>query len=118
MVLDVEDDYHRSLAALTRYDVLLVNPVRDGLNLVAKEGPLVNARSGVLALSREAGAFDELGGAALEVNPFDVSGTAEVLARALDMDADERASRAEALRRTVTARKPRDWLDDQLRAAR
>ena len=60
IVLEVDDDYPRSLAALSRYDVLLVNPVRDGLNLVAKEGPLVNARDGVLALSREAGAFDEL----------------------------------------------------------
>ena len=74
IVLEVEDDYPRSLAALTRYDVLLVNPVRDGLNLVAKEGPLVNGRDGVLALSREAGAFDELAGGALEVNPFDVTG--------------------------------------------
>ena len=88
IVLEVEDDYPRSLAALTRYDVLLVNPVRDGLNLVAKEGPLVNTRNGVLALSREAGAFDELDSAALEVNPFDVSGTAAVIAEALDMDAD------------------------------
>ena len=63
IVLEVEDDYPRSLAALSRYDVLLVNPVRDGLNLVAKEGPLINTRHGVLALSREAGAFDELASA-------------------------------------------------------
>ena len=91
IVLEVEDDYHASLAALLRYDVLLVNPVRDGLNLVAKEGPLINARHGVLALSREAGAFDELSPAALEVNPFDVSGTAAVLAEALDMTAPQRA---------------------------
>ena len=76
IVLGVEDDYQRSLAALSRYDVLLVNPVRDGLNLVAKEGPLINTRHGVLALSREAGAYDELWPAALEINPFDVSGTA------------------------------------------
>ncbi len=117
IVLEVEDDYHRSLAALTRYDVLLVNPVRDGLNLVAKEGPLLNTRDGVLALSREAGAFDELGRAALEVNPFDVSGTAGVLARALDMDAGERGARAASLRETVLAREPSDWLADQLAAA-
>ena len=93
IVLEVEDDYQRSLAALSRYDVLLVNPVRDGLNLVAKEGPLINTRNGVLALSREAGAFEELGPAALEINPFDVSGTAAVLAQALDMDGEERAER-------------------------
>jgi trehalose 6-phosphate synthase len=118
IVLEVEDDYHRSLAALTRYDVLLVNPVRDGLNLVAKEGSVLNSVDGVLALSREAGAFDELGGAALELNPFDISGTAAVLARALDMDPSERAARATALRTAVLARSPADWLRDQLDAAR
>jgi trehalose 6-phosphate synthase len=118
IVLEVEDDYHRSLAALTRYDVLLVNPVRDGLNLVAKEGPVLNTRDGVVALSREAGAFEELAGTALEVNPFEVSGTAEVLAEALDMDGPERARRAEAMRAIVLARRPADWLDTQLTAAR
>ena len=118
IVLEVEDDYQRSLAALTRYDVLLVNPVRDGLNLVAKEGPLINTHHGVLALSREAGAFEELRSAALDVNPFEVSGTAAVLARALDMEPDERASRAAALRALIGSRRPTDWLDDQLRAAR
>jgi trehalose 6-phosphate synthase len=118
IVLEVEDDYHRSLAALSRYDVLLVNPVRDGLNLVAKEGPLINTRHGVLALSREAGAFDELGSAALEINPFDVSGTADVLAHALDMDEGQRAGRARELNTLLLARRPADWLDDQLNAAR
>jgi len=118
IVLEVEDDYPRSLAALCRSDVLLVNPVRDGLNLVAMEGPIVNRRDGVLALSREAGAFDQLAVGALEVNPFDVTGTATVLARALDLDADERAARAAALRRAVLARSSSDWLDDLLAAAR
>ena len=118
VVLEVEDDYPRSLAALTRSDVLLVNPVRDGLNLVAMEGPVINTRDGVLALSREAGAFDQLGAAALEVNPFDVTGTATVLARALALDPEERAGRAAALRAAVAARRPSDWLDDQLAAAR
>ncbi len=118
IVLEVEDDYPRSLAALTRYDVLLVNPVRDGLNLVAKEGPLINARHGVLALSREAGAFEELAPAALEVNPFDVSGTAAVLAEALDMDLDARTTRAEELQRIIRARHPAHWLQSQLDWAR
>jgi trehalose 6-phosphate synthase len=118
IVLEVEDDYPRSLAALTRYDVLLVNPVRDGLNLVAKEGPVINGRDGVLALSREAGAFDQLAGGALEVNPFDVTGTATVLSRALALDPAERAARAAALRTAILARTPADWLADQLAAAR
>ena len=105
-------------AAKSRYDLLLVNPVRDGLNLVAKEGPLLNARNGVLALSREAGAWEELGGVAMEVNPFDVAGTAEVLAAGLAMDDQDRATHAAALRKLAAARSPRDWLDDQLAAAR
>jgi trehalose 6-phosphate synthase len=118
IVLEVDDDYPRSVAALTRYDVLLVNPVRDGLNLVAKEGPLINTRDGVLALSREAGAFDELSPAVLEVNPFDVSGTAAVMAQALDLDAPGRAARAHQLRQIIRSRHPADWLQCQLDVAR
>jgi trehalose 6-phosphate synthase len=118
VLLDMSDNFPRSVAALKRYDVLLVNPIRDGLNLVAKEGPLLNANDGVLALSREAGAWEELASAALEVNPFDVAGTADVLAVALAMPAAERADRAIALRKLVEARSPRDWLDEQLAAAR
>ncbi len=117
IALDMSDNYCRSVAALTRYDVLLVNPVRDGLNLVAKEGALVNRRHGVVALSREAGVWDELGSTALEVNPFDVAGTSDVLATALSMAADERETHASALCKLAEARAPRDWLDDQLRAA-
>ena len=94
--------------------MLLVNPVRDGLNLVAKEGALLNRNDGVLALSREAGVWDELGGTALEVNPFDVAGTSDVLSTALAMAPAERAAHAAALRKAAEARVPRDWLDDQL----
>jgi trehalose 6-phosphate synthase len=115
--LDTSDFFPRSVAALRRYDVLLVNPIRDGLNLVAKEGAVLNERDGVLALSREAGAWEELQGGALEVNPFDVSGTAAVLAEAFDMSASERAQRAERLRDAVTASTPVSWLDAQLSAA-
>jgi trehalose 6-phosphate synthase len=117
IVLDIADNYPRSVAALRRYDVLLVNPLRDGLNLVAKEGPIVNTNDGLLALSREAGAWAELSETALEVNPFDVAGTAEVLASALAMPATERAERSAAIRRVAGRRTPRDWLDDQLAAA-
>jgi trehalose 6-phosphate synthase len=118
--LFVEDDWARSLAALSSSDVLLVNPVRDGLNLVAKEGVLLNQADGVLVLSREAGAWEELaldGEGALGINPFDVSATAEALHRALTMDADERARRAGALRAAVQARTSADWWADQLAAA-
>jgi trehalose 6-phosphate synthase len=118
IVLHADDNRPRSLAALTLYDVLLVNPVRDGLNLVAKEGPLLNAVDGVLVLSERAGAYEELGGAALVVNPFDVSGTAEALHAALAMGDDERAERAGRLRDAVLARTAADWISDQLSAAR
>jgi trehalose 6-phosphate synthase len=120
ILLSVEDDRARSLAALTLSDVLLINPVRDGLNLVAKEGPLLNAADGVLVLSHEAGAWEELslaGSGALGVNPFDVSGTAEALHEALAMGAPERARRAGALREAVRARTSTDWWADQLAAA-
>jgi trehalose 6-phosphate synthase len=118
IVIDPEDNHAAAVAALMRADVLLVNPVRDGLNLVAEEGPLVNDRDGVLVLSRNAGAWDELSGNALGVNPFDVTGTAAALAEALDMGAVEKAERAKALREVIEARTPLDWFDDLLAAAR
>jgi len=120
IVLSVRDDWPRSLAALTLSDVLLVNPVRDGLNLVAKEGPLLNAADGVLVLSHQAGAWEELsldGNGALGVNPFDVAGTADALHAALTMDPPERAARASALRAAVRGRTAADWWADQLAAA-
>lgn len=117
ILYDARDDFPRSVAALRRYDVLLVNPVRDGLNLVAKEGPIVNERNGVLALSRESGVNGELGGLALEVNPFDVAGTADVLHHALSMGPEDRAVHASAVRLAAVARTPNDWYADQLAAA-
>jgi trehalose 6-phosphate synthase len=118
ILFDSSDDYPRSVAALQRYDVLLVNPIRDGLNFVAFEGPNVNQRHGALALSTEAGAWELLGRAgALAVNPYDVAGTADVLARALRMDDADRTRRAESLRSEAASRTPADWLADQLALA-
>jgi trehalose 6-phosphate synthase len=118
ILLDLTDNYPRSIAALRRYDALLVNPIRDGLNLVAKEGPLVNERDGVLLLSPGAGAWDELSAYAVEAHPFDVASTAEAMGTALRMPADERATRADALKKIATARTPVDWFADQLTHAR
>lgn len=117
IVFDASDAPEHSAAALARYDVLLVNPLRDGLNLVAMEGPVLNGVDGVLALSREAGAWDEMQAGALEINPFDVSGTAQVMADALDMDPAERARRAKALREAACRRSPSDWLDTVMTSA-
>jgi trehalose 6-phosphate synthase len=117
IVFDPSDSPARSAAALTRYDALLVNPLRDGLNLVAMEGPVLNRTDGVLVLSREAGAWDNLSSAAIGVNPFDVSGTAEALASALGMPEEERSRRAENLKRVALSRTPNDWLADLIEAA-
>ena len=116
LILEVDDDYARSLAAMRLADVLLVNPVRDGMNLVAKEGPVVSDDSVVLVLSREAGAAEELGDDALLVNPFDITGTANALHAALVMDAEERRSRASRLAAAATALPPVDWVAQQLAA--
>jgi trehalose 6-phosphate synthase len=118
ILLDTVDNYPRSVAALRRYDVLFVNPIRDGLNLVAKEGPLVNERDGVVALCQTAGVWDELGQHVVEVHPFDIPSTSDALAVALRLPADERAARAAELRKAATARTPLDWFADQLAAAR
>jgi len=117
VLVDPDDNYPAAVAALRRADVLLVNPVRDGLNLVAKEGPLVNERDGVLVLSRNAGAWDEMGEHSLGVNPFDVAGTAAQLARAVDMDATERAERSKGLLAAAESRTPLDWFDDLVTAS-
>jgi trehalose 6-phosphate synthase len=118
IALDLSDDFPRSVAGLQRADVVLVNPIRDGMNLVAKEAMIVNTRDAVLALSAEAGAWDELGGAgALRVDPYDITGTADLLHEALSMAPGERATRAASLRAAATARRPDDWFAEQLAAA-
>jgi len=108
--LAVDDDFTSTVAAFRRYDVLLVNPLRDGMNLVAKEGPSLNERDGVLVLSERAGAYDDLRGGCLGVHPFDVSATSEALRLALEMPADERARRAAALKEGASQLSPSDWL--------
>jgi trehalose 6-phosphate synthase len=112
--LDVADDFERSLAGYKQFDVLFVNPVFDGLNLVAKEAFLLNARDGALVLSENAGAHEELGEWAVSVNPIDVAGQADALYAALTMDRDERRSRAEAIRAHVRRHDIREWISLQL----
>ena len=116
VVLHVEDDFARSLAAYRLADVALVNPIRDGMNLVAKEVPVVSDEGCALVLSREAGAFQELGRDAVVVNPYDVTGTANALHTALTMPAEERAERTKRLAAAATALPPAQWFLEQLRA--
>jgi trehalose 6-phosphate synthase len=96
---------------------LLVNPIRDGLNLVAKEGPLVNERDAPLLLSPEAGAWEELAGASIQVEPYDIDQTAEALHNGLSLEEPSRADRASRLRALAGARSPADWFDDLIAAA-
>jgi trehalose 6-phosphate synthase len=112
--LRIADDFLTSVAAYKQYDVLLVNAIYDGLNLVAKEGPLVNERDGVLILSENAGAHDELSEWALTVNPFDLAGQAEALHAAVEMPAAERARRLEAMRGHIREHDLSEWVEAQL----
>jgi trehalose 6-phosphate synthase len=114
LILEVRDDYPRSLAACAVADVLLVNPIRDGMNLVAQEGPVLSQRGCALVLSREAGAAATLGDHALLINPYDVSETAAALHQALAMPDAERQRRSAALAATAATAPPARWLQDQI----
>jgi trehalose 6-phosphate synthase len=112
--LKLRDDLEEAVAAYKHYDVLIVNAMFDGMNLVAKEGPLVNERAGVSILSENTGAHEELGEFALSVNPFDIQELADSIHAALTMPEAERTRRHEGLKAIVNARNPGDWVDDQL----
>jgi trehalose 6-phosphate synthase len=114
--LQVSDNFPQAVAAYKDYDVLLVNAIFDGMNLVAKEAPLVNERDGVLILSENAGAHEELGDWALSVNPFDVAGQAEAIHLALEMPGDERRERIDAIRAWVREHDLAAWIEAQLQA--
>ncbi|MEA2444720.1 MAG: trehalose 6-phosphate synthase [Thermoleophilales bacterium] len=113
--LKLRENLEEAIAAYKHYDLLIVNAMFDGMNLVAKEGPLVNERHGVSLLSENTGAHEELGEFSLSVNPFDVQEQADAIHRALTMSAEERSWRVEGLKKIVTSRNPGDWVDDQLR---
>jgi trehalose 6-phosphate synthase len=112
--LKLRDDLEEAVAAYKHYDVLLVNAMFDGMNLVAKEGPMVNERAGVSILSENTGAHEELGEYALSVNPFDIQELADSIHAALTMRQEERRRRLAGLKEIVCARNPGDWIDDQL----
>ena len=118
VLLNLKDDFARSLAAYRLADVALVNPIRDGMNLVAKEVPVVSDEGCALVLSREAGAYWELREDAITVNPYDVLETARALHEALSMAPGERAERTKRLSAAATALPPARWFLDQLDALR
>jgi trehalose 6-phosphate synthase len=110
----IEDNFLQAVAAYKQYDVLLVNAIFDGLNLVAKEAPLVNERDGLLVLSENAGAHEELAEWALTINPFDIAGQAEALRTALEMPRQERRQRLEGLRTHIREHDLAEWVEAQL----
>ena len=114
----VGEDYPRAVAALREYDVLLVNSIANGMNLVAKEGPVVNQHDGVVVLSERTGARQQLAPGAIIISPYDIYTTAEALHNALTMPAEERAERANRLRWIIEREDIADWLCRQLEALR
>jgi trehalose 6-phosphate synthase len=112
--LQIQDNFPQAVAAYKQFDVLLVNAIFDGMNLVAKEAPLVNVRDGVVILSENAGAHDELADWTVSINPFDVAGQAEAIHTAITMPQPERSARIQAIRDWVANHDIGAWIETQL----
>jgi trehalose 6-phosphate synthase len=112
--LRIYENFFDAVARYKHFDLLMVNSLFDGMNLVAKEAPAVNTRNGVLMLSENTGSHEELADCALSVNPFDIQEQADTIHRALTMSDEERRVRAERLRELIFERNPGDWVDQQL----
>ena len=113
--LKIYENFPEAVARYKHFDLLMVNSIFDGMNLVAKEAPAVNTRDGVLMLSENTGSHEELADCVLSVNPFDIQEQADAIHRALTMEPEERRVRAQHLKEIIYSRNPGDWVDDQLR---
>ncbi len=113
--LRIYENFPEAVARYKHYDLLMVNSIFDGMNLVAKEAPAVNLRDGVLMLSENTGSHHELRDFSISVNPFDVQEQADAIHRALTMAPEQRREWAEGLREIIFSRTPGDWVDDQLK---
>ena len=116
--LRIYENFYEAVARYKHFDLLIVNSLFDGMNLVAKEAPAVNTRDGVVMLSENTGAHEELGDSTLTVNPFDIQEQADTMYRALTMSVEERALRAARLREVARERDPGVWVDEQFEAIR
>lgn len=114
--LRIADNYLESLAALREYDVLLVNPVADGMNLVAKEGPLINSKDGALILSKLCGAHNELGGFCLSINPYDIAQTASALEQALFEKKEKKQLKSSILKTIIRNNDSKKWIYYNIKA--
>ena len=112
--LRVYEDFPEAVARYKHFDLLMVNAIFDGMNLVAKEAPAINLHDGVVMLSENTGSHEELKDYVLTVNPFDIQDQAETIYHALTMSPEERRRRADGLRDVIVSRTPGDWIDAQL----
>ncbi|HTU16111.1 MAG TPA: trehalose-6-phosphate synthase [Solirubrobacterales bacterium] len=112
--LRVYENFDEAVARYKHFDLLMVNAIFDGMNLVAKEAPAINLRDGVVMLSENTGSHEELKEHVLTVNPFDIQEQADTIFRALTMAPEERRRRAEGLRKVIVSRTPGDWIDEQV----
>jgi trehalose 6-phosphate synthase len=112
--LKIYENFYDAVARYKHFDLLMVNSLFDGMNLVAKEAPAVNTRDGVLMLSENTGSHQELIDYVISVNPFDIQEQADAIYRALTMDSEEKRRRGEGLREIIFSHNPGDWVDDQL----
>jgi trehalose 6-phosphate synthase len=112
--LRIYENFPEAVARYKHFDLLIVNSLFDGMNLVAKEAPAVNTRDGVVMLSENTGAHEELGECTLSVNPFDIQEQADTIHRALTMEPEERQIRARHLKEIISERDPGDWIDEQM----
>ncbi|MCH7841724.1 MAG: trehalose-6-phosphate synthase [Chloroflexi bacterium] len=110
----IENNYTQAIAGMKLYDVLLVNTIIEGMNLVAKEGPVVNNRDGVLVLSQSSGVHHQLADGAISVSPTDIEGTMEALHQAITMSAEDRKDRAARLVESVCREDINHWLYQQM----
>ena len=110
----IENNYTQAIAGMKLYDVMLVNSVIDGMNLVAKEGPVVNTRGGVLILSETTGAHEQLAEGALSVSPADLEGTMQAMYQAMTMSTEEREHRAATLAQIIETEDITNWIYGQL----
>jgi trehalose 6-phosphate synthase len=112
--LKIYENFHDAVARYKHFDLLMVNSIFDGMNLVAKEAPAVNTRDGVLMLSENTGSHQELWDFVISVNPFDIQQQADAIHRALTLDPATKREWSEGLKEIIFSRNPGDWVDDQL----
>ncbi len=105
--------YELVVAAFKNYDCLMVNPICDGMNVVSKEGPLVNETNGGMILSEQAGSYEELKDFVLNVDPYDITETSKAIYSAVTMDKNDKIRNSECLKDIIENNTINDWISEQ-----